>query len=180
MRGRAPKAVDVSTAPYPAFPDRHAGAVHGAERGRRRRRHDHRERVREPLHACAGTARAWAPTIRLEGNTAMIRGVDRARRRAGDGDRPARFSVPGARRPGRRRRDDGRAHLPHRPRLRVHRGEARQLGAKFGGCRPDRSVRCRVRGTSASRTGEDCRPNVRHNLAVYKLNVWIQRAVCAG
>jgi UDP-N-acetylglucosamine 1-carboxyvinyltransferase len=39
----------------PGVSDRHAGPVHGAERGGRRHRHDHRERVREPLHACART-----------------------------------------------------------------------------------------------------------------------------
>ena len=41
--------------------------------------------------------------IRLEGNTAIIHGVDEADRRAGDGHRPARVGEPGAGGAGRRR-----------------------------------------------------------------------------
>ena len=57
-RPHASKSVDVRTAPYPAFPDRHAGAVCGTQHRRRRRRHDHRDDLREPLHAHAGDAPA--------------------------------------------------------------------------------------------------------------------------
>ena len=48
-----------STSPprrIPAFPDRHAGAVHGDELHGRRRRRDQRNDLREPLHARERTA----------------------------------------------------------------------------------------------------------------------------
>ena len=56
MRGRRPKAVDVRTAPYPAFPtDMQAqfAALNTVADGCR---HDHRDDLREPLHAHAGDA----------------------------------------------------------------------------------------------------------------------------
>ena len=58
--------------------------------------------------------------IDIEGNTAVVQGVATPRRRAGDGDRPARLGEPGDRRPCGRGRDHGRAHLPPRSRLRAH------------------------------------------------------------
>ncbi|XNM59947.1 hypothetical protein ACLK1T_16030 [Escherichia coli] len=36
MHGKRPKAVNVRTAPHPAFPDRYAGPVHAVERGSER------------------------------------------------------------------------------------------------------------------------------------------------
>ncbi len=74
MHGQRPKAVDVRTAPYPAFPTDHAGAVRGARLHSRWRGHHHRDHLREPLHAPAGNA-APRREIRLEGNTAIIKGV---------------------------------------------------------------------------------------------------------
>jgi UDP-N-acetylglucosamine 1-carboxyvinyltransferase len=55
-------------------PDRHAGAVRGAQYRRRRRRCSDGNDLREPLHAHAGDASLGAD-IRIEGSTAIIRGV---------------------------------------------------------------------------------------------------------
>ena len=49
-------AVDVTTAPFPAFSYRHAGAVHRAQLGRARRGHHSRDDLREPVHACLRAA----------------------------------------------------------------------------------------------------------------------------
>ena len=71
---------------------------------------------------------AWAPTSRSRAtprSSAASHELDRRRR---DGDRPARLGVPGDRRPRRRGRDADRPHLPPRPRLRAHRGEALRAG----------------------------------------------------
>jgi UDP-N-acetylglucosamine 1-carboxyvinyltransferase len=61
--------------------DRHAGAVHGAQLRGRRHRRDHRDDLREPLHARAGAARLGAE-IDTEGNTAVVRGVPGCRARS--------------------------------------------------------------------------------------------------
>ena len=45
------KANDVTTEPHPQFPDRHAGAVHGADDAGRGDVDDHRNDLREPFHA---------------------------------------------------------------------------------------------------------------------------------
>ena len=68
--------------------------------------------------------RRMGAEIRLEGNTAIIKGVPRLDRGAGHGHRPAGLGQPRAGRPGGRGHHGDRAHLPHRPRVRVHRGEA--------------------------------------------------------
>ena len=61
MRGRRPLAVDIRTDPYPAFPDRHAGAVHGAElRGRRAWARSSRTSSRTASCTCSRCG-AWAP-----------------------------------------------------------------------------------------------------------------------
>ena len=76
MRGRRPSAVDIRTAPYPAFPtDMQAqfAALNTVASGVGTH---HRDDFRESLHAHAGNARMGAE-IRLEGNTAIIKGVDR-------------------------------------------------------------------------------------------------------
>ena len=97
MRGRRPRSVDIRTAPYPAFPDRHAGAVRGAEHGRGRRRHDRRDDLREPLHAHARDA-AHGRGDPPRGQHRHHQGRAEADGCAGDGDRPARLGQPGARR----------------------------------------------------------------------------------
>ena len=64
MRGRRPRAVDIRTAPYPAFPDRHAGAVRGAQHRRRRRRRRSPRRSSRTASCtcwrCGGSARTFA------------------------------------------------------------------------------------------------------------------------
>ena len=55
--------------------------------------------------------------IQVRGRTAVVRGVDRAGRRAGDGDRSARLDEPDPRRARRAGRDPGPARLSPRPRL---------------------------------------------------------------
>jgi UDP-N-acetylglucosamine 1-carboxyvinyltransferase len=86
-------------------PDRHAGAVRRAQHGRRGRRHDHRDDLREPLHAHARDA--------AHGRRDPPRGQHRDHPRraeaagcAGDGHRPARLGLAGARRAGRAGRTD--------------------------------------------------------------------------
>ena len=116
MRGRKLKSVDVRTAPYPAFPDRHAGAVRRAQHGGRGRRHHHRDDLREPLHAHAGDASHGGGDPPRGQHCDHSRGGE-ADRRAGDGDRPARLGEPGARGTGGRGAHRRRAHLSHRPRL---------------------------------------------------------------
>jgi UDP-N-acetylglucosamine 1-carboxyvinyltransferase len=72
---RAPerlKAVSIRTAPYPAFPDRHAGSVHGDQyRGRRHCNHP-RDDLRKSIHACrrAGTTGRRHPHRRQYGRGA--------------------------------------------------------------------------------------------------------------
>ena len=126
MRGRRPRAVNLTTAPYPAFPtDMQAQFTALNTRGRRRRR-DHRDRVREPLHARAGTA---APRRRHP-----RRGQHRDRHAASTQMTGAPIMAtdlrasasPGAGRAGGRRRHHGRPRLPHRSRLREHRRKARR------------------------------------------------------
>ena len=58
------RAFNLRTAPYPGFPDRHAGADHGARDARRRHVGHHRDDLREPDDARAGAACASAPTSR--------------------------------------------------------------------------------------------------------------------
>src|SRR6185437_14815962 len=67
-------------------------------------------------------------------------------RRERDGDRPARIRIPRDRGPHCRRRNDDRPHLPSRPRLRAHRGQA------FGARRVDTAGR---NVTSADLSAQD-------------------------
>ena len=48
------KGIDVMTEPFPGFPDRPPGAVHGADDGRRRGIDDYRDDFRKPIYACPG------------------------------------------------------------------------------------------------------------------------------
>ena len=50
--------VEVTTAPLPGFPDRSAGATDGADDARQGHLAHHRDDLREPLHARAGTGAA--------------------------------------------------------------------------------------------------------------------------
>ena len=107
----------------PGLPHRHAGAVHGAARAGRRDQQDHRDHLREPLHA---RGRAGAP-----GREDRGRGLDRGGARpallpgrAGDGHRPARFRLAGAGRAGRPGAHRDLARLSPGSRLRAARGQA--------------------------------------------------------
>ncbi len=93
--GVRPIAVDVTTEPFPGFPDRSAGPVHGADGDGRRRLAHPRDDLREPLHACAG---AGAHGRRHQGRRRYRHRERRgaAEGRAGDGDRSARQRQPGA------------------------------------------------------------------------------------
>ena len=88
MVGR-PRAVNLRTAPYPAFPTDMQAQLMALPRSRHRDRRQHRDRARR----CSTVGRAR------------------------DGHGPARLGQPGDRRPGRRRRDLGRSHLPSGPRV---------------------------------------------------------------
>ena len=94
--------INVSTAPYPGFADRHAGAVHGDADGCRWRVAAHRNHLRKPLHA---RARTGADGRRCHRARALRRGARRWRpaRCTGHGDRPARLDEPRSRRPRGRR-----------------------------------------------------------------------------
>ena len=69
--------------PHPGFPDRHAGAVHGADVARARAERDHRDDLREPLHA--------RPRARAHGRRHRRRRAHGDRARA-DASSPARRS----------------------------------------------------------------------------------------
>ncbi len=58
------------------FSDRPASPVHGADDPRGRDFAHYRDHLREPLHACAG-ARAAGRPHQLDGDTAVVEGVDR-------------------------------------------------------------------------------------------------------
>ena len=114
--GAGIRPVTVSTAPFPGFPDRSAGAADGADGLRRRLLADHRDDLREPLHACAGTGAVRRENFARRRNRHHRRHREPARR-AGHGDRSARLGVAGHRRPCRRRRNHGQPDLSSRPRF---------------------------------------------------------------
>ena len=122
MRGRRPRAVDIRTAPYPAFPtDMQAqfAALNTVADGVG----TIIETIFENRFMHMLEMRRMGAEIRLEGNTAIIKGVERltaAPVMATDLRASASLILAGA---GRRRAHRNRAHLPHRPRLRGHRGE---------------------------------------------------------
>ena len=108
--------VDVTTAPFPEFPDRPAGPAHGADHARPRHLAHHRDDFRESLHARRRTGAARRP------HPARRRTRHHRRRRAaqggaGDGDRSAGFGFAGDRRARRRRRDDCQPRLSSRSRV---------------------------------------------------------------
>ena len=127
MRGRRPQAVDMRTAPYPAFPtDMQAqfAALNTVADGVG----TIIETIFENRFMHMLEMRRMGAEIRLEGNTAIIKGVARltaAPVMATDLRASASLVLAGARR---RRPHRDRAHLPHRPRLRGDRGEAGAAG----------------------------------------------------
>jgi UDP-N-acetylglucosamine enolpyruvyl transferase len=110
----------------PGLPDRPAGAVHGADDPLDRRLARHRDHLRKPLHARAGTGPPRRQDLALGPD-----GEDRRRAApqgcACHGDRSARLRVARHRRPCRRRRDHGVARLSPRSRLRAPRRKAHPL-----------------------------------------------------
>ena len=98
----------------PGLSHRSAGAVDGADGLRQRLLAYHRDDLREPVHACAGTGavrRADQPGRRDRHH----RRHREIARRAGHGDRSARVGVAGDRGSRRRRRDHGQPRLSSRP-----------------------------------------------------------------
>jgi UDP-N-acetylglucosamine 1-carboxyvinyltransferase len=94
---QAPEGSQPAHGALPGLPDRHAGAVHGHQlRGRRRRDHP-RNHLRKPFHARQRTdaPRCQHPDRRQQRHRPWRR---QARRRDGDGDRPACFGLAGHRR----------------------------------------------------------------------------------
>ncbi len=119
MRGQRPKSVDLRTAPYPAFPtDMQAqfAALNTVAEGVA----TVVETIFENRFMHMLEMRRLGADIRIEGNTAIIRGVAAPDRGAGDGDGFARVGEPGAGGACRAGSDRDPPHLPHRPRLRAH------------------------------------------------------------
>ena len=120
IRLKAPErltAVSIRTAPYPAFPtDMQAQfmAINAVADGTA----IIRETIFENRFMHAVELIRLGADIKIDGNTAVVKGVEQARRRHGHGHRPARLGQPGHRRPGGQGRDAGRSHLPPRSRLR--------------------------------------------------------------
>ena len=123
MEGRRPRAVDIYTAPHPAFPTDMQAQFCALNSDRRGRGHRHRDRVREPLHARAGDAAHGGGYPARRQTWPICRGVERltgAPVMATDLRASASLVLAGS---GGRGRDPGRPHLSHRPRLRQHRGK---------------------------------------------------------
>jgi hypothetical protein len=104
MRGSRPKAVDIRTAPYPAFPT-----------------------DMQAQFAALNTVANGVGTI-IETIFGHHQGSGAADRGAGDGHRSARLGQSGAGRAHRRRTHRNRAHLSHRSRLRGDRGKVAAIG----------------------------------------------------
>ena len=106
------KCSDIITEEYPGFPDRYAGAVHGAGDTGRRHQHHHGKHLREPLHACAGAGahgRQRQDRRQPRGGTR----TDSVERRSGAGQRSARVGVAGHCGAGCRWRDHHRSRVSH-------------------------------------------------------------------
>ena len=116
--GAGIRPVTVSTAPFPGFPDRSAGAIDGADGLRRRFLADHRDDFREPFHACPGTGAVRRAYIARRRDRDHRRHREAARR-ARDGDGSARLGVAGHRRACRRGRNHGQPYLSSGPRFRT-------------------------------------------------------------
>ena len=127
MRGRRPRSVDIRTAPYPAFPtDMQAqfAALNTVADGVG----TIIETIFENRFMHMLEMRRMGAEIRLEGNTAIIKGVERltaAPVMATDLRASASLDTRGARR---RRTHRDRADLSHRSRLRGDRGKAAAVG----------------------------------------------------
>ena len=157
IRLKAPnrlKAVSVRTAPLSRLPDRHAGPVHGHQRGRRRHRHHPRKPILKTASCTPSELMRLGADIRSRATTpscAASAGLKGAKVMATD-LRAAR--LPGDRRPGRQGGNPDRSHHLD-PRLRAHRGNPinsppgslRQARPLSGGEAPDGAT---VRAASAA------------------------------
>ena len=145
--GAGISAVDISTAPFPGLPDRSASAVHGADDAGERRLAHQGDHLREPFHARAG---ARSPRRPDQARWRHGRGQRRQApaRRAGDGDRPARFGFARYRGPCGGRGDDRQSRLSPRPRLRAAGREARRLRRRHHAARELRRWRLAGRRSS--------------------------------
>ena len=159
---RSPAADRHRDQPVSWIPDGHAGAADDPAGRGRRPVEDHRDDLREPLHA----RRRAGPDGRADRRRGLDRG--RARRgvlpgRAGDGLRPPRLGRAGAGGPGRARADGSVAHLPPGPRLRAPREQAhharvpgssaRHDEPAHGGAAQGPSARRRARADPRARRG---------------------------
>ena len=119
-------AVDISTAPFPGFPtDLQAQFMALMTRARGVSRIT--ETIFENRFMHVQELARLGARIKLDGDTAVVEGVDTAARRAGDGDRSARFGFAGDRGARGGRRNDRQSRLPPRPRFRAPRTKARRL-----------------------------------------------------
>jgi UDP-N-acetylglucosamine 1-carboxyvinyltransferase len=115
-RARGRDAVDLRTAPYPAFPtDMQAQfvALNAVARGTG----TIVETIFENRFMHVQEMQRMGANIHLEGNTAIIRGVERLQAAPVMATDLQRVGQPGAGRPGGRRRDSHRPHLSYRSRL---------------------------------------------------------------
>ena len=139
------KPLSLSTAPYPAFPtDMQAQfmAMLALADGTSLLT----ETIFENRYMHVPELSRMGADIEVRGRSAVVRGVRRPDRRAGDGDRPSRLDEPGPGRARRARRDPGQPRLPSRPRLRAARGEV------AGGRRRHRAGQRRLNSVRGSPT----------------------------
>ena len=106
------------------LPDRHAGAVHGADGGGGGRLDDYGVDLREPLHACPPNSRAWGARVNVHGASAIVRGVPALTGAPVMATDLRALFLAHPRGAGREGRDGGEPRLPPRPGLRGCRGQA--------------------------------------------------------
>ena len=119
---RRPKVVDIVAAPYPAFPTDMQAQITvlnsiGEGAGQVV------ENVFENRFMHVQELNRMGADIHVVGNVAFVRGVDKLFGTHVMATGPARLGLFDSRRPRRPGRDGGAPRLPHRPRLRMHRGE---------------------------------------------------------
>ena len=77
MRGKRPRAVDLTTAPYPAFPTDMQAQFMALNFGGRGRGHHHRKPSSRTASMHVQELQRLGADIRVEGNTAVVRGSDK-------------------------------------------------------------------------------------------------------
>ena len=125
-------AIDVRTMPYPGFPtDLQAQMMALVTRAAGTSRFTETVFENRMLHA--GELARLGAHIRVDGNTAVVRGPAPSVGRSRDGDRSPGQRLAGTRRPRRAWRDHGVACLPPGTRLRAPRLQARRASAPASG-----------------------------------------------